>query len=810
MWIKNISLAFRQMKKNVTFTSITIVSLSASMIVCLFIFQYAGFELSFDRGIPNASHTYRLNLRTFEDGQLRNESALLPIDAMPQIREKLTGIETSTQFYSTAHWFDCAFTYRSNGTSRTFNENKTAYAEPSALKIFNYKIKAGDKTTALHKPYTMVISESTALKYFGDEEAVGKVLLLRGSGETHEYTVTAVMENPPINLHIWYDILLSFSSTDYNPERGFMGTFVYVVLNEDTQPEFVQERLTFLSAALPADDNQRLDLVMEPVTNIHLNSEVEDQPSMKADAMVIYFMLTIALVILILAWINYANLAMARSFARFKEVAIRKTSGATQRQIIEQFLVETFLYNLISFVIAAAVVYLASPMFYEFVGISFPWDKMFWTHLGIMPWIAIAIFSIGMLLSGGLPAYIMASTSAVTALKRTLINIGGGFKFRQASVMFQFVCAIGLMMGVITISRQFDLMSSESPGVDFSRTLVVKSPSHVDSTYRNRLAQLRTALQSHSIVERTFTGTNIFVLDEGWTGEVRTENSKTLETFLVNIIDPDFIDGFGLKLLAGRNFEVADYPGSQFGEKEEPLILNLTGIRRLGFDDPADAIGAKIFWETNRCRIVGVIEDIRQRSAKVAVGPAFYTANNGSSLSLQLARSATGENFRSSVQTIQQEWDKLFPENGFDFFMLSDLYQSLYQGERQVKNFFQFFCLVAIVISCLGLFALSLFSTSRRAREMSIRKVLGAPKVHVVALLTKEYAVMICVAALVSLPFTWWGIEKWLSDFALRVDVGTLDFLLPLVIVFVFAAFAIGIQTVRVANRNPVESLKAE
>jgi putative ABC transport system permease protein len=806
----NITIALRQIRRHKVFSAITIFGLAVSMAACLLIFQYASFELSYDRHHPNAENIYRLNLRTYNNGELRSESAAMPVDGLQQIRENIPGIDGSVTFKPTLWWFDCSFTYGHGEQSVTFNEKSVSYSEHSALDIFSYRLTKGDAARALIDPYTAIMSESTAEKYFGTEDPIGKVLHLRGSSDNHEYTVTGVFEDVAANTHFKNNILLSLSSIDGHEFRGSFNGYDYIVINDRTSLEAMQGKLTALAATYPGDPNQRFDVVMEPVTKIHLHSNAEDGATATGDPMMIYFLLGVAFVVLTLAWINYVNLAIARSFSRAREVGVRKTAGATHRQVASQFLTETLVYNIISFVIAAVLVITTARWFYGFVGITFPWNKMYWTELGLTGWIVAVVFCSGILLSGALPAGMMASIPTITVLKGKFQGMRGAVGGRRLSVVFQFVCAIALLMSVIAVNRQFEVMNEKDPGIDFRRTMLVKSPSNADSTFRTKLGQLRTTLQQQSVVDKVFTSASVFVEHEAWLGNIRLHKDLEPEKFLGIIIDPGFIEGYGLKLLAGRNFETADYPGNHFGDKIEPLILNMTGTVRLGFRSPDEAIGATIYWEDNECRVIGVISDFHHRSMKSALAPAFYTANNGPSLSLQLVSGTIENDMSATISTIKKEWDKFFPENAFEYVFLSDVYNNLYSTERQVKNAFSFFCTLAIIISCLGLFALSLFSVTQRAREMSIRKVLGAPAAHLLNLLTREYILMIIVASVTALPFTWLILEQWLSNFALRVHVTTMNLVLPVVLVLVFALVSVGIQTVRVIRRQPAESLKSE
>jgi putative ABC transport system permease protein len=809
LYQNHITTALRQIQKNKLFSFITIFALSTSIAACVLIFQYTSFELSYDKYYPNADHVYRVNLRTYEDGVFRSESALSPFD-LAEVQRNVQGIESFTEFGTARWWFSCSFTYREGNTSRTFNESKVGYANPSAIDIFNIKIKSGSRTKALVDPFTMMMSESAAVKYFGDEDPIGKVLHLRGSSDVHDYTVTAVMEDPPLNSHFSNDMLLSFSSWDQAKYRKMYGVFGYVQLSKFSALKEVQENVSAFALKYPAPKDTRYDIFLEPVTDIHLYSKAEDQFNSDTDVDLIYFLMAIAFVVLALAWINYVNLSVARSFARAKEVAVRKTAGATYRQIANQFLGETFVYNAISMAIAGVMVAVGAPWFYDFVGIQFPWDKFYLSDLGSIAWIITIIFIGGMFISGFLPARLMAMIPTITVLKGKFTGGKSNGVFRGSSVVFQFSCAIALSMAVITFNRQFYALKATSVGIDFKNTMIVLSPSDADSSFRSRLAQLRESLQGQSIAEKVFTGGLAFDTSDGWTAGLSLQKDNERQKYYVNIIDPGFIEGYGLKLLAGRNFGVADYPVGKFFSKVEPVIINKTGAARLGFGKPEDAIEQTVYWDGNTCRIVGVIDDYYQRSTKIPLGPAVYTANDGSLLSLQLSPLAMGDNFSETIMTVQREWDKFFPENAFEYFMLADHYDSLYKDEQQLKNVFWFFCALAIVISCLGLFALSLFSVNQRAKEMSIRKVLGAPAKHLIQLLMKEYVLMVIIAGIIALPFTSWAIEKWLATFAIRVHIDGGSVIIPIVLVLGFALLSIGIQTLRVVMGNPTKNLKAE
>jgi len=806
----NVMMAFRQIRKDSVFSCVTIFGLSVSMAACLLIFNYSLFEFSYD-GQENANNLYRVASITSEAGEERYKSALTPSLVSPTLKEAFPEVIESARLIPTSNWFDCSLAYSKGEEIRIFNEGNNGFyfADPSFISMFNYELLEGDKEEALKKPFSIILSTTAAKKYFGAEEAIGKTLQLRGSIQNHDYTVTGVMSDPALNSHLNVSILGSISSLQDSSALAGFDTYTYVQLVGGTAIEPLTDKIHELSLKMnPIVNQTETRFMLQPIADIHLYSSLQDEIKPSGNAKSIYFLMLVAIVVLVIAWINYINLTTSRSVSRSKEVGIRKVTGATRSQIVLQFLTETLVFNLLGLACAILIVYFSAPYFYDFIGLSFPPDTLStWAKNGSVYFVLLSLLTC-VLVSGLFPALAISSLNPAKVLKGKWKIATNGFSFRKAAVVFQFACAITLIVTVVIFNRQFRFMQQQDLGVEIKRSIVLKAPSNVDSTYLSRLSGFKNQLKSLAIVQTISTSTQVPGQRMDWTAQVKKEHEVTSMDFRINVIDPDFIESFRLKLLAGRNFETKDFPGSHFGNKIEPVILNRKGVEQLGYEQMQDVVGESIFWGTNKCLVVGVVEDFHQESLKKSIQPILFTANMGPSMTIKLTEGAN-QNLQTLSQ-IQSTWKYYFPNNPFDYFFLEDTYNAQYTTDKQLAMLFHFLCLLALIVSCLGLFALSLFSVSQRTKEISIRKVLGASSLHLFGLLINEYLVLILIAATLALPLSYLGIDQWLQGFAFHIDVSAWYFILPVFFILIVALLTVGTLTMKVIVRNPTESLKHE
>jgi len=809
---KNLTLAFRQMRKDWPFSAINIFGLSISMGASFLIFQYALFELSYDRQYKNYQNIFRVTTTSYEGDFPRYPTALSSRDLAPALKEKFSEVLAAGRICTTG-WFDCTMSYLAKDQLIIFNEKKLRFADQTFLSLFHDRLIRGDVKTALAKSFTVVLSINTAKKYFGAEEALGKVIHLKGSGDEHDYTVTGVMPDPAANTHIDAEILLSANSINGHSIMPNLYVYTYILLNKGIDTEvFANKIQPIADQVFPPKDNIRTTLNLQPIPDIHLHSRLQDELKPNSNALSLYFLVAIAVVLLVIAWINYINLATSRAVQRAKEVGVRKVIGASRKQIVFQFVMEALLINGFGLLGAIAIVYFFAPAFYNFVGLSFPYQEVFKWNVNEIAASLLMLVVAGIGIAGFFPARVISSFHPIKVLKGKTFSTRSRFSFRQAAVVFQFTCAIFLVITVTVFNRQFNFVRSQDLGIDITRTIVAKSPSNIDSSYRFRLTGFKNQLRELAVIQSVATSSSVpGDLTDGWTGAIRKESDRATQDFGIYVIDPDFIPAYRLKLLAGRNFQGSDYPLEKFGQKLEPVILNRTATQRLGFEKPDEAIGEFIYWglrkEASRCVIVGVIEDYHQESLKEPIKPLFYTVLNGPTMTLKLTSDAS-KNRSQTLATIQKAWVRFFPDNPFDYSFLEDDYNSHYATDEQVINVFNAFCLLALIVSSLGIFGLALFTIGQRMKEISIRKVLGASVFNLLQLVTEEYLMLIAVASLIAIPLAFWGVQEWLNGFSLKVKLNAWVFIAPIILILVVALLTVSGQALIAVNKNPVDHLR--
>jgi len=807
MFQNNIKVAWRRLLKDKTFGAINVLGLSLSIAACLLILQYAHFEMGYDSFYKNAKQIYRVTTNTYDQNELVYRSALSSQRVAPALKSDFPEVIESVQLIPTSGWFDCTLRYE----HVIFNELSLYYGDASFFKVFSFPLKEGDPATALQNPYSIVLNESSAKRYFGNDTVIGKILRLKGSFDDHDCVVTGVMRDLPKDSHLDVSILLSLSSLDHLPQKEKFDSYTYVLLTPGSDLTGLETKLPSLVAKYLGNSAANTSIALQPVKDIHFCNDLRDEPKPGGNESVIYFLLTIAAFILFIAWINYINLSTSRALERAKEVGIRKISGAPRSQLITQFLTESTMIHFISIIFAWMILITISPAFYKMVGLP-AFSPLSEFHLNKPEWIVLAIFSAGIFMSGYYPARIISSFNPILVLKGKFSGSRKGLVLRKGLVVFQFICAIGLLTGVFAVQNQFEFMQQQKLGIDITNTLVIEASANVDSSYMTRLLGFKKQLQTLSLVTSVTTSTDVPGQKIGWVGDIRKEVDKSVtgRNFAIHVIDADFITGYKLNLTAGRDFQPADLPKGSFGSKLESVILNEQAARQLSFKTATDAVGTILYWGENKCIVVGVVADYHQESFKRVVQPTLFTVNRGPSLSLKLGQSVNAENFAHTILIIHKSWDTFFADNPFDYFLLEDFYAKQYSEDLQLIHLFNVFCGLAILVSCLGLFGLSSFATKQRTKEIGIRKVLGAPVLNLIALLTKEFLFPVTLACCVALPLSYFAIQRWLTGYAFRMEVGVWLFITPVFLVLVIALLTIGVQTVRTAATNPVESLRTE
>ncbi len=802
--------ALRSFLKHRTFTFLNVTGLSLGLVASLLILQYVKYEKSFDKFHDRASDIYRVEYDFWQNGKLRFECAAAVPAVGPALKNNFPEVERFTRLYP----MNGVVSYDSpeNGFI-AHREEKMQITDSSVFKVFGWKLLKGDKDEVLSGPNKAVISEKAARKYFGVADPIGKRIKI---GNDLNYEVTGVFEDIPENSHIKFDFLLSYE-TLYDPGEspteasaqtswGWYDFNTYVLLRPGTDVPALQAKWDQYVYNLRHEDwnkrNNKQAFVLQPMTDIHLYANLlqESEPDERGDGDSVYALTFIALFILIIAWVNYINLATAKSFDRANEVGVRKAMGAQAGQLMRQFLSESLLVNLFASAIAVLAVRLLWPSFADLSGrpipVSYMLDADFWLLL-------TGLFLVGTLLSGSYPALVLSRFKPVVVLKGKVMRTSQGSILRKTLVVVQFGMSVVFIVGSIVVFQQLKFMRQQKLGIDITRTLVVKGPGIVDSTFRNKTESFKTEALRIPGVKSITAATNVPGDEIFWAGGLRRlvgGPEGNIQGYTVGI-DYDYINAFDLTLLAGRSFDL------QHPDDEHSVILNRAMVEALDFKDPESAINEQII-QGDTFRIVGVLENYHQMSLKEAVVPLIfrYTPTFARFYALKIEN----EDSKSVLAAMEQPWNTFFPGNPIDYFYLDQFFNRQYESDRQFGSIVSLFTVLAIFIACLGLFGLASFLTTQRTKEIGIRKVLGSSSSNIVLLLSKGFIQLVLVANLLAWPLAWYLMDTWLQNFPYRIQLNPVWFIIAGMGVVLIAFVSVGVQTLKAALVNPAKTLKYE
>jgi putative ABC transport system permease protein len=664
-------------------------------------------------------------------------------------------------------------------------------------------------STALKNPYKVVLSETLARKYFGDKDPIGKII--RNNGRT-DYEVTGVFKDLPANTHMKISALFSYASfaAQVNPEDlkswHWDGHFTYILLDENADAAEFEKKLYTYAQKHEEEELKRAGATMvfhlQPITDIHLDSNFMFEFKPNGDRQSTYFLAIVAVLILVIAWINYINLSTAKSIERAREVGVRKVMGGYRTQLINQFLFESLLLNTFAVSLAVILVVLFTPWFSELTGRELGYvlfeQNMFWLWMG-------ALIVGGALLSGLYPAFVLSGYRPVEVLKGRFKNSGKGVVFRKGMVVIQFVASITLIVGTFTVYRQLHFMQEQKLGVNINQTLVLQAPNVVDSTYGQKFLVFKQEILQYPEVSAVTASSAVPGRQPQWNaGGIRRLSQREDESnqYRVIMMDHDFIKTFGLEVKAGRPFS------GELSNEHKNVMINESAARLMGFSKIEDAISDEIFFWGDTFRIVGVLKNYHQESLKKAYEPLVFRYNDAPWGSYSIKVSTA--NVRESIEKFQGHWKALFPGNPFIHFFLDDHYNQQYQADQQFGRVFGIFSVLAIFIACLGLFGLSSLTAIQRTKEIGVRKVMGASISNILKLMSKDYLVLLSIAILVAIPFAWWIMTGWLEEFAYRIPLAWWIFALPSLAVVFIALMTVSLHTMRAARANPATSLRYE
>ncbi len=804
--LKNyLRIAYRTLTKNKVFSFINILGLAVGITAFLFIIQYVRFEHSYEDYNKHADNVYRITLDLYNGNEYIVTDCETYPPVGPELKEKMPEVIDYVRMYHNDGLQDV------EANNQKFLEEGIYYADASALTIFSVQVIHGDKNTALNDPYKAAISISQAKKYFGRTDVVGESIKIK----KHVYQVSAVIADAPDNTHLKFNTLLSHRTLnaiypDWYNDTHWNGNneYTYLLMGPGTDLESFNKKL--VDYAISVKDkigNERF--IAQPIKEIHLHSNKSFEPEVNGSAKAVSFLIIIAAFIIIIAWVNYVNLSTARAIERAREVGIRKVMGSVRLQLIFQFLSESVLVNLMAGFLAFVFYQACLPLFRELTGqplqMNFLQDPGFW-------FIFIALMVVGSLLSGIYPSFVLSSFNPVSVLKGKLRSSAHGQRLRQGLVVFQFAASVILMIGMCAVYLQLHYLRSFDLGINVDQTLVVRAPllELPDSIQRINQQNLKTELLRNPVVKsvaRSESLPGLSLHEISTTSNVTRMGDEKKEgsyNYYFHEVDADYIETLGIKLLAGRNFE-------EGGPNVDQVIINEEAVERLGFSSPEEAVGSKITfrtrWQGEPATVIGVSQNYYQQSPKEEQIPMILLYEESVNyFSIRL----NTENISESIATIKQAWDKIYPNTLFHYFFLDETYDQQYKADAQFGMVITTFSLLTIFIACLGLFGLSSFTIVQRTKEIGIRKVLGASVLQIIHLLSKEFARVILVAAVVALPVAYFAIDQWLSSYATRINLEVWMFVVPVLLILLIALGTVSTQTLKTALANPSGSLRQE
>lgn len=824
MFRNHLKTAFRTLWKQKGFTFLNTAGLAIGVAACLLILQYVNFEWSYENFHKNGDNIYRVALEQYQSGEAAFKSAENYPGLAPALMAEVPEVKSVARMYNLGAKNNMVVTYEGAPTGPIkFKQKRLLYADSSFLPMFSFEMIGGDPKTALAEPLKMVITESYAKRYFGDEDPLGKMLHLQDDDFNDELCeVTGVVKDIPENSHLKFDILVSYSTLfgrferaperyDQSWRRKDMYTYVETVDGADAAA--IEAKLPALIAKYNPQlkEQNREDIMrLQPLKDIHLYSQLSDEPEVNGDGRSVSFLLIIALFILVIAYVNYINLATSRSLERANEVGVRKVMGAMRGQLIRQFLIESALINLVALVLAMVIVAFSLPLFNQLTGMGADTSVF---NLWQQPWFWLTLLSLffaGAFLSGLYPAFVLSSFKPVSVLSGKFRAGRGGSLFRKALVVFQFATCVALIVGTFTVYRQLNFMRSQDLGFNPEQLLVVERPGvRIRDSNQRRIAidGFKTQVKQDPNVLNVSSSVTIPGKKMRWKTIVRKYGDPVEDVHTVSVTggDWDFVETLEMEIVAGRNFS-----RDMGTDLDTAGLISASVVPLLGFDSPEDAIGKTITldqFQTDAI-VVGVVKDYHQESLKEDADPTiFYPTEYGGEY--YLAKVNTN-NINQTISKIETAWETHFPGNPFNYFFLDDLFDQQYQSDQRFGQIFGLFALLAIIVGCLGLFGLAAFAAQKRVKEIGIRKVLGASVMNILVLLSKDFVKLVLLANVIALPIIILVMNKWLEGFANRIQLGWGMFLIAALVVLVIALITVSFQTLRAALANPVESIKYE
>ena len=792
-------IASRRIKRQKGFSFINIAGLAIGMACAIIILLWVQNELSYDRFHENGDSLFRV--AAFASFPNRSgHSVIGPPPLAPALKEEFPEIILSTRVD------DCprlVFKHQ----DKVFYEQKGLLADPSFLEMFTFPLIQGNAQTALSDPFNIILTENTALKYFGDVNPLAKTLLVEGI----PVTVTGVMKNIPEKSHLQFDFVMPFEirrERGDNPDYwGNSNTYAYVQLHEQAIPAEVDKKIENylrdkLATVFRMENPFDVRLYLQPITDIHLSSHVKDQDyAVVSDRKYVYVFSVVAFFILIIACINFMNLFTARSMKRAKEIALRKVVGSRRTQLVRQFLTESLLFSFVSLIVALVLVHTFLPISQNLLNRSLVMNLLDFKFAAAL----ILITLVTGILAGSYPALFLSSFSSIRILKGIDQRARGQLWARKFLVIAQFSLSIILIIATIIIYKQINFMQNTDLGFDKDNVIYMPLKGNIGKQYANFKNEL---LQESSILSVSAKNSHP-LLESDYTTDIEWPGKEPDQRILMEAtgVDYDYIATMKLEMKEGRTFS-REYQSDASGA----FILNEEAVRLMGLKSP---LGKEIIVWRKKGVVIGVVNNAHFRSLKQQIEPQIqYLYSNVNTREMNeygviLVRVMGGQ-IPEAITLLEKTWKKMETDYPFEFGFLDQSVENQYRNEKQISQIINIFTILGLFISCLGMFGLASFMAEQRTKEIGIRKVLGSSVTQIFTMLSKDFAKWVLLASLVAWPSAYFILRRWLGEFTYRVDIGIAIFLLSTVFALLVALLTVGYQAMKAATQNPVGALRYE
>jgi putative ABC transport system permease protein len=800
--IKNyFKIAWRNLMKNKKFSFINIFGLATGIACSLLIFLFVKDEKSYDRFNKDSGQVYRIVKDFINDDGSRIPDATTPAALAPAMQKEIPEVETVTRVFPSwgGNWL---IKYG----DKKIVEEKLWRVDSSFFDVFTFPFIKGDAKTAFKDINSIVLTESAAKRYFGNNDAMGKTLRV---GTSRDMMVTGVIKDVPANSHIHFDFLCPFKQAG-NLDNNWQqyNYYTYAKVKPGTNVASFTKKI---QAVYERNQAERYSVFyVQPLTDIHLTSHLKWEIEPNSDKLYVYVFTIIGLFILLIAGINYVNLSTAKASVRAKEIGVRKVAGALRSTLINQFLLESVVTCFIAALLALLIAQLLLPV----VNTLTQKELTIFGNPGVLGYVALVALFLG-IVAGFFPAIYLSSFKPISILKGLKIKENSTLSLRKALVVVQFTISIVLIIGALVISQQMHFMQSAKLGFDKEQVVVVKNAGYLSASDRN--AFMNSVTQFRRVKKAA--ASSIILGSNFSTARVKARGSNKEQQINFSNVGYGYLDVVGIEMKEGHDFSPnfpADTmnngtPGGPLAQTIGGIVINETAVKELGLGSPA--VGKQILWDNDKdtsyfLNVIGVTKDFHFTSFRNEIKPFGFICSPAEQQNFTIKLSTT--NIQGTLTQLENEWKKFSKERSFEYTFLDENFAKLYASETRFQKVFISLVILGIIIACLGLFGLATYAAQQRIKEIGIRKVLGASVTSVITLLSKDFLKLVSIALIFAIPVAWWAMNKWLRDFAYRINIQWWVFAVAAVLALLIAFITISSQAIRAATSNPVKSLRTE